>query len=118
MNRLELTSKQLARRKARIRKVVEGTAERPRLSVFISNTHVSAQIINDAEKKTIAAVTTIGSKSAKGSMTNKAVWVGQEIAKKAKLAKVTKVVFDRNGKLYHGRIKALADKAREGGLEF
>lgn len=118
MNRLELTSKQLARRKTRIRKVIEGTTERPRLSVFISNTHISAQIINDSEQKTIAAVTTIGSKSAKGSMTEKAAWVGQEIAKKAKAAKVTTVVFDRNGKLYHGRIKALADKAREGGLEF
>lgn len=117
MDRLQHTSKNLIRRKARIRKNVNGTAERPRLSVKVSNTQVSAQIINDDAQKTLVSTTTIGAK-VKGSMSDKAAWVGEEIAKKAKTAKITKVVFDRNGKLYHGRVKALADKAREGGLEF
>lgn len=117
MNRIEHTVKNLARRKARIRKNVKGTAERPRLSVFVSNTHISAQIIDDQAHKTIVSATTIGTK-AKGTMTEKAAIVGEEIAKKAKAAKVKSVVFDRNGRLYHGRVKALADKAREGGLEF
>jgi large subunit ribosomal protein L18 len=118
MNRLDQKSQNLSRRKARIRKIAKGTAERPRLSIFISNLHVSAQIINDDTNATLAAVTTISSKEAKGTMTEKAAWVGSEIAKKAKTAKIEKVVFDRNGRLYHGRIKALADAAREGGLEF
>lgn len=117
MHRLQHTSKNLIRRKARIRKAVKGTGNRPRLSIFISSTHISAQIIDDQAHRTLVAVTTIGSK-VQGNMTAKAEWVGDEIAKKAKAAKITKVVFDRNGRLYHGRIKALADKAREGGLEF
>ena len=88
------------------------------MSVHISNLHVSAQLIDDTTHSTIAAVTTVGQKAATGTMTDKAVWVGTEIAKKAKAAKVTKVVFDRGGNLYHGRVKALADAAREQGLEF
>jgi large subunit ribosomal protein L18 len=104
-------------RKKRIRSKISGTAVRPRLTVSISNLHVSAQLINDEEHKTIASVTTVGSKQA-GTMTDKAAWVGAEIAKKAKTAKLRSVVFDRNGKLYHGRIKALADAARKEGLEF
>lgn len=104
-------------RRRRIRAVVSGTTERPRLSVHISNLHVSAQLIDDTTRSTIAAVTTVGQK-AQGSMTEKATWVGTEIAKKAQAAKVTKVVFDRGGNLYHGRVKALADAAREQGLEF
>jgi large subunit ribosomal protein L18 len=107
-----------ALRKGRVRAVVSGTPERPRLSVFISNLHVSAQIIDDNAKKTLAAVTTIGDKKATGTMTEKAARVGAEIAKKAKAAKVTQVAFDRNGKKYHGRVKALADAARREGLEF
>ncbi len=108
----------LARRKNRIRSVVTGTGERPRLSVFVSNKHISAQLIDDTKQTTIAAITTVGQKAATGTMTAKAEWVGTEIAKKAKTAKIKSVVFDRNGKLYHGRVKALADAARAGGLEF
>lgn len=118
MNRLQHTAKNLARRKARVRKIVKGSPERPRLSVFISNTHISAQIIDDSTDKTLVSVTTVGAKDAKGTMTEKAAYVGTQVAKKAKAAKISKVVLDRNGRLYHGRIKALADSAREGGLEF
>jgi len=108
----------LARRKHRVRAVVSGTTERPRLTVHISNRHVTAQIIDDTKHKTIAYATTVGQKKANGTLTDKAIWVGEEIAKKAKVGKITRVVFDRNGRLYHGRIKALADAARAGGLEF
>lgn len=117
MNKTMKKSKNLALRKARVRSVVKGTAERPRLTVSISNIHISAQIIDDESKKTIAAATTVGS-SAKGTMTEKATAIGTQIAKAAKKAKVTKIAFDRNGKQYHGRIKALADAARAEGLEF
>lgn len=110
--------KNLARRKNRIRSVVSGTTERPRLTVFISNKHISAQLIDDTKQTTVVSVTTVGNKAATGTMTERAVLVGTEIAKKAKTAKITTVVFDRNGRLYHGRIKALADAARAGGLEF
>ena len=115
---LTLKLKNRALRKNRIRATVIGTADRPRLSVYISNTNVSAQIVNDAEHKTLVAVTSVGSKAATGTMTEKAAWVGAEIATKASKAKITKVVFDRSGRKYHGRIKALADAAREKGLEF
>ncbi|TAH33197.1 50S ribosomal protein L18 [Candidatus Saccharibacteria bacterium] len=118
MSNLSLKLKNRMQRKARIRSHLAGTTERPRLSVFISNTNVSAQIIDDSKHATIAAVSTAGSKAAKGTLTEKAAWVGAEIATKAKAAKVTSVVFDRNGRQYHGRIKALADAAREKGLEF
>ena len=107
-----------AARERRVRSRIRGTAERPRLSVTVSNVHVSAQIIDDVNKKTLVHATTIGNTKLKGTMTEKATIVGQEIAKKAKTAKITAVVFDRGGKLYHGRIKALADAAREAGLEF
>lgn len=118
-------SKQLAhklhnrsQRKARIRSVITGSAERPRMSVFISNIHITAQLIDDTNHKTVAYVTTVGQKTVKGTMTDKAVWVGEEIAKQAKTAKIKTVVFDRGGKLYHGRVAALADAARKAGLEF
>jgi large subunit ribosomal protein L18 len=75
-------------------------------------------LIDDSKSSTIAYVTTVGAKSTGDTMTEKAVWAGKEMAKKAKTAKITKVVFDRNGKLFHGRIKALAEAAREAGLEF
>jgi len=104
-------------RKSRVRSTVSGTTERPRLSVSISNLHVSAQIIDDTKGVTLASATSVGKKLA-GNMTAKAKVIGAEIATNAKKAKVKKVVFDRNGRLYHGRIKALADAAREGGLEF
>lgn len=106
-----------AQRAIRTRAAIHGTADRPRLSVHISNKHISAQIINDEESKTIVSATTVGSK-AKGSLTEKATLLGAEIAKKAKASKISLVVFDRGSKQYHGRIKAVADAARENGLEF
>ena len=111
----KLLNRQL--RKNRVRAKVSGTAERPRLSVTISNTHISAQLIDDVKQHTLAAATTVGTK-AKGSMTEKAAIVGAEIAKKAKKSKISAVVFDRNGRQYAGRLKALADAARQEGLEF
>lgn len=98
--------------------MVKGTNERPRLSISITNTHVSAQIINDETGKTLVSATTVGSKTATGTLTQKAAKVGSDIAKAAKKAKISKVAFDRNGKQYHGRVKALADAARAEGLEF
>lgn len=107
-----------AQRKGRIRSVVSGTPERPRLSVFISNMHITAQLIDDTTHKTLGYATTVGNKAAKGTMTEKAIFIGTEIAGQAKAAKVTTIVFDRGGKLYHGRVAALADAARKAGLEF
>ena len=104
-------------RATRTRASIHGTAERPRLSVHVSNKHMSAQIINDEKHKTLVAYTTVGKKLT-GTMTEKAAVVGSEIGKAAKKAKVTKVVFDRNGRIYHGRVKALAEAARKEGLEF
>ena len=104
-------------RKNRVRARVHGTAERPRLTVTISNMHVSAQIIDDDKAVTLAAATTVG-KKATGTMTEKCAAIGTEIAKAAKKKKITKVVFDRNGRQYAGRLSALADAARKEGLEF
>jgi large subunit ribosomal protein L18 len=105
-------------RKKRVRAVISGTTERPRLSVFISNLNVSVQLIDDIKQTTLLQVTTVGNKSLKGNMIEKAAWVGDEVAKKAKNIKIRKVVFDRNGHIYHGRVKALAEAARKEGLEF
>ena len=104
-------------RKNRVRARVHGTAERPRLTVTISNMHVSAQVIDDDTAVTLAAATTVG-KKATGTMTEKCAAIGTEIAKAAKKKKITKVVFDRNGRQYAGRLSALADAARKEGLEF
>lgn len=104
-------------RAARTRAKIHGTSDRPRLSVHFSNLHITAQVIDDDKKVTLAYVTTVGSKMT-GSKTEKAAKIGAEIAKKAKAAKVSKVVFDRGSKLYAGRMKALADAARKEGLEF
>jgi len=106
-----------ARRANRVAAVVRGTAERPRLAVHISNMHVSAQLIDDASGNTIASASTVGTKVT-GTMTEKAAQVGKDIAAKAKKAKVKAVVFDRSSKQYHGRVKALAEAARQEGLEF
>lgn len=105
-------------RKRRIRSVVSGTPARPRLAVNISLHHVTAQVIDDTKHQTLAYVSTVGQKAAVGNLTAKAEWVGTEIANKAKAAKVSAVVFDRGGRIYHGRVKALADAARNAGLEF
>lgn len=104
-------------RKNRVRARVHGTAERPRLSVTISNMHISAQIINDDEGRTLAAATTVGTKAA-GTMSERAAVIGKEIATKAKKANINTVVFDRNGRQYGARLRALADAARNEGLEF
>lgn len=117
MNRLNHTLQNFKQRKHRVRATVQGTAERPRLSVSVSNRHVTAQVINDETHTTLAYISTVGG-TYKGNMTERAASIGEAIAKKAKAAKVTKVVFDRNGRLYHGRVKALADAARKSGLEF
>ena len=101
----------------RTRAKLHGTADRPRLSVHMSNLHVTAQVIDDDSGKTLAYATTVGQKMT-GSMAEKAAKIGTEIAKKAKTAKVSKVVFDRGSKLYAGRMSALADAARKEGLEF
>ncbi|MCX6729673.1 MAG: 50S ribosomal protein L18 [Candidatus Saccharibacteria bacterium] len=117
MNRLAQKLHNLSQRKKRVRSTVIGTTERPRLSVFVSNRHIVAQIIDDSKKITLVHVSTNG-KTTTGTLTEKAAVIGAEVAKKAKAVKITKVVFDRNGKLYHGRVQALADAARKNGLEF
>ena len=104
-------------RAKRTRAKIHGTAERPRLSVNFSNQHIIAQIIDDDKGATLAYVTTVGSKMT-GSKVEKAEKIGTEIAKKAKSAKISKVVFDRGSKLYAGRMSALSDAARKEGLEF
>ena len=101
----------------RTRAKIHGTAERPRLSVNFSNLHITAQIIDDDKKTTLAYASTVGQKLT-GTKTEKAAEIGKQIADKAKKAKITKVVFDRGSKLYAGRMSALADAARKEGLEF
>ena len=103
--------------KAHIRTKISGTAEKPRLSVFRSNTQIYAQIIDDVKGVTLAAASSLGSKD-KITKTEQAAVVGKLIAKNALEAGIKEVVFDRNGYLYHGRVKQLADAAREGGLKF
>ena len=104
------------RRKARVRSQISGTAKCPRLSIFRSATHIYAQLIDDSTGKTLAATSDL--KIGKGTKVEKAKEVGAEIAKKAKDLKLTEIVFDRGGFYYHGRVKALADGAREWGLKF
>ena len=107
------------RRHRRVRGKVRGTAERPRLAVFRSNRGVFAQLVDDGSGKTIAASSWVNlPKSFKGDKTEQAVEVGKRLADAAKKAGVEGVVFDRGGYLYHGRVKALAEGAREGGLIF
>jgi large subunit ribosomal protein L18 len=104
--------------KRRIRKKVTGSAQRPRLAVFRSNTGIYAQVIDDLSGKTLAATSIKSLKDYKGSKTDIAISVGKEIAEKALKAGIEQVVFDRGGYLYHGRVKSLAEAAREGGLKF
>ena len=104
-------------RAKRTRAKIHGTAERPRLSVHFSNQNITAQIIDDDKKNTLCYATTVGQKMT-GTKTEKAEKIGAEIAKKAKAAKISKVVFDRGAKLYAGRMSALAEAARKEGLEF
>jgi large subunit ribosomal protein L18 len=109
------------KRHARVRKRLAGTAERPRMSVYRSNKNIYAQIVNDEIGRTLVAASTLDAslRGAKdGANVDGAVAVGKLIAERALAAGVTKVVYDRGGYLYHGRIKALADAAREGGLDF
>jgi large subunit ribosomal protein L18 len=114
-----MTSRKLReRRRKRIRGKITGTAERPRLAVFRSNAGISAQLIDDHAGKTIAAAGWQGLKTFKGSKTDQAKEVGKLLAANAKAAGVNACVFDRGGYLYHGRVKALAEGAREGGLTF
>jgi len=103
------------RRHLRVRKKVEGTSERPRLVIFRSLKHIYAQLVDDGAGRTI---TTISSQKGEGKKSEKSVEVGRQIAARAKEQGITQVVFDRGGYRYHGRVKAVADGAREGGLEF
>ena len=104
-------------RAKRTRAKIHGTSERPRLSVHFSNQNITAQIIDDDKKTTLCYATTVGQKMT-GTKTEKAAKIGSEIGKKAKTAKISKVVFDRGAKLYAGRMSALAEAARKEGLEF
>ena len=107
------------RRHKRVRGKIVGSAERPRLVVFRSNRGIEAQLVDDLEGKTLAAASWLNlKKSFKGSKSEQAAEVGKLLAANAKKANVETVVFDRGGYLYHGRVKALADAAREGGLKF
>ena len=118
MKRLADKTKHRQLREARVRAKLTGLKTRPRLSVHVSNRQVSAQLIDDQAGRTLAQVSSVGQKSLGVNITEKAKWVGQEIAKQAAAIKVSEVIFDRGGKLYHGHIKSLADAAREKGLRF
>ena len=107
-----------ARRHRRVRGKISGTAERPRLVVFRSNRGIEAQLVNDLEGRTLAAASWLHLRSFKGNKTAQAAEVGKLLAQRAKEAGFETVIFDRGGYLYHGRVKALADAAREGGLKF
>ena len=111
-------AKARVRIKARVRGRVQGTASRPRLTVFRSNKQIYAQVIDDLAGRTLAAASSLGSDGAGGAKLDQAAAVGKLIAEKAQAAGINEVVFDRNGYLYHGRIQKLAEAAREGGLKF
>jgi large subunit ribosomal protein L18 len=105
------------RQRARIRAKISGTPQRPRLVVTISNRHIVAQLVDDTKGQTLGYVSTVNS-NAKGNLTAKAAWVGEQIAGQAKEHKIKQVVFDRAGRIYHGRLDAMASAARQKGLEF
>jgi large subunit ribosomal protein L18 len=113
---MEIKAKRYKQRKARVRSRITGTAGRPRLSVYKSSVHIYGQLIDDDKQKTLVAMSDL--KIKEGKKTEKAAKVGEELAKKALAKKIKKVTFDRNGFKYHGRVKALAEGARKGGLEF
>lgn len=118
MNKDKIKKEQSTRRVKRVRAKVAGTGERPRLTVFRSLKHMSAQIIDDATGKTLVSAKDQDLKGNKGTKVEKAFELGKLIAERAKAQKIDKVVFDRRDKRYHGRVKALAEGAREGGLVF
>ena len=122
MNKFKAKQAGLKRRQRRVRAKIFGTAERPRLAVHRTNAHIYAQIINDAEAKTICSASTIDPEfratGKVGSNKEAAEFVGELVAKRALEAGVTTVTFDRGGRIYHGRVKALADGARNAGLQF
>ena len=115
---IKKTSKNIIRTRIheRIRKKLRGTPERPRLTVFRSVLHIYAQVIDDSEGKTLVSASTLGGKA--GGNLAAAKEIGKMVAERAKEKGIQKVVFDRGGYIYHGRVKALADAAREAGLEF
>ena len=106
------------RRHARVRAKISGTAETPRLCLYRSNKNIEAQLIDDVKGVTLVSSSSLSLKLENGSNIEAAAKVGEDIAKKALAAKIEKVVFDRSGYVYHGRVKALAEAAREAGLEF
>ncbi|MEM9087795.1 MAG: 50S ribosomal protein L18 [Cyanobacteria bacterium P01_F01_bin.53] len=108
------------RRHSRVRRRVKGSNERPRLAIFRSNNHIYAQVIDDSEHKTLAAASTLDKDAGvkTGATSEAAAAVGKLIAERALKKDISQVVFDRGGKLYHGRVAALADAAREAGLKF
>jgi large subunit ribosomal protein L18 len=115
----QLTTRQRReKRHKRVRKDVYGTAERPRLAVFRSNRGIAAQLVDDTSGRTVAAASWLDVRKAKGAKAEQAAAVGKLLAENAKKAGIEGVVFDRAGYLYHGRVKALAEAAREGGLKF
>jgi large subunit ribosomal protein L18 len=106
------------KKKLKIRKRVMGSTERPRLCIFRSTKHVYAQVIDDSTGQTLVSASTLDTDGVKGANKDACSAIGKEVAKRAVGKNIKQVVFDRNGYLYHGRVKALADAAREGGLEF
>lgn len=118
MIKKESINSQRIMRHKRVRKNISGTSEMPRLNVFRSNTQIYAQIINDETGTTLASSSSVQLKIKNGGNIEGAKLVGADIAKKAKEANISKVVFDRGGYQYHGRVEALANAARENGLEF
>ena len=106
------------RRHARVRGKISGTSERPRLNIFRSNKNIYAQLIDDVAGVTLASASTLDKEVSKGTKTEQAVVVGKLVAERAVAKGISEVVFDRGGYLYHGRVKALADSARENGLKF
>lgn len=116
MNNLQKKQQIFARRKTRIRAKISGTSERPRLAIFKSHKYIYAQVIDDTKGHTLVSGSTMSSKAK--TPVEKAKELGVDIAKKAKAAKISKVVFDRGGYMFIGKIKMVADAAREGGLEF